>query len=506
MHWKRFIVSLAVASFLCCVVILQLNDFGITWDEPIYMRDADRIVKWLKHPVLKNIDTYLAPTSGDIHPPFRKFVAGLTHEIFTNDLKIIDNTRGYRISSLPFVFVLSLSLAYIAIGQLGYVVGILVPLIISLLPHVLFLTPLVTLDYAVASLWFIAVVTAVRGMRTIGWLLVSAVVIGLTMLTKIHGFLLLIPISAYGAWYARGRKDKFAVFVRLAAIVAVAFAVFIAAWPWLWHGTLQHITEYIHLQTSHSTVPEYIFGKTYLYVPWWYTPVMFLTTTPAFILVFFAAGAIWAVRNGNVWDRLFLMNAIFPIAFYSMPGIQRYDWVRLFLPAFPFVALTAGRGIVITAHVFRKNLRPFVVAVIMLAWLVTVYFSVICIHPWESAYYNEFIGGISGAHTIGMESEFWGNSYLGVLPWMNSHKESMMCVPFTRSAVDYYQAMGQIQAGVVFEATGDACRYEIILMRQGYIARDSYVLSLVTRLRPVYAVSVDGVPLVGVFDRWMLKH
>lgn len=180
--------------------------------------------------------------------------------------------------------------------------------------------------------------------------------------------------------------------------------------------------------------------------------------------------------------------------------MYRYDWVRLFLPTFPFICLLAGRGIFVTVRVFKKSLRGIVLAIILLAWIVTLYFSVISIHPLESAYYNEFAGGIAGARRIGMESEFWGNAFLEVLPWMNEHKNQMLCVSDPSSPFYYYQAMGQIQSGVIFLAARNVCEYVVVLMRQGWFVKDPFVAKVVRAQKPVYTVSVDGVSLVGVYD------
>ena len=501
MDKKRLFISLITASITSLIIFFVSNDFGITWDEPVYMRNAGRIMNWLNHPTLDDIEKFFAPTPGDIHPPFGKLTIGLTHEFVTNNLKVIDNTRGFRISSLLFVFPFITVLTYTAIGQFGFFIGTLVPFMFSFLPHALFLTPLAALDYAITALWFIAVITVMKGIRHNAWLVLSGMVTGLAMLTKLHGFLLFIPIVGFIIWTRPRDTVK-----KIVIVVSTAFTVYIAGWPWLWTNTLNHIGEYIRLQTVHGGVTEYVFGQRYDFAPWWYTSVMFLTTTPAFILILFVIGSYKAIRNGTLWDRFILLNAFYPIIFFSLPGVVRYDWVRLFLPAFPFVALVGGRGAVYISNIFGNKYRVMVLMGLFTAWAVTLYFSVIRIHPWESAYYNEFVGGVQGAHKLGMESEFWGNSYLGVLPWMNSHKADMMCVPFTTAAVDYYQAMGQIEAGVVFGATGDTCRYAIILMRQGYIYRDPEIYTLLTSRKPVYTVSVDGVPLVGVYDKKNVKE
>lgn len=487
MDKKRLIVSLIVAACISFIIFLVSNDFGIAWDEPVYMQHGDGYVDWLKQPTFAGIDKYFEATTNDVHPPFRKLIAGMTHEGLATSLRIIDNTRGYRISSLVFVIPFITLFTYIAIGRVGYAVGLLVPFMLSLLPHVLYLTPLVTLDYAIMVLWFIAVISGIKGAHHRGWLTVSGICIGLTMLTKLHGYVLFIPIVGFWIWHKRRMPVR-----RISYLVLVALTVYIIGWPWLWISPVSHLTRYFHLQSTFESVPEFIFGKTYIAAPWWYIAVMFLVTTPAVVLFLFFIGAWWAIRKGGMWDRAMLANALFPIVFFSLPWVYRHDWIRLFLPAYPFAALIVGRGIM-------QCKRKFIFFIII-AWLATLYFSVIRIHPWESSYYNELVGGVSGAERLGFETEYWGNAYQGVLPWMNEHKESTMCVSPTTHPFYYYQAMGQIEAEVVFNADRNVCDYAVILMRQGFFIKNSSIATIVRTQKPVYSVLLDGVPLVGIYD------
>lgn len=505
MNWKRGIVSFFVASCVSFIIFLTLNDFGITWDEPIYYREADQYIAWLKRPSFADKDKSFQVTSDDMHPPLVKVIAGITHDIFTSRFHIIDNTRGYRISSLFFVFPFIFIFSYIAIGYIGYAFGILMPLMFSFLPHVLFLTPLVTMDYAISVLWFIAVITGVKGMKQCGWLIISSACVGFAMLTKLHGYVLFIPLGV--VWLAtywkeivhsKSRKKLF--IAPLIYIAAISFTVYIVFWPWLWTAIVPHLKEYFLLQMTHAGVPVMIFGHTYAHAPWWYVPIIFFTTTPIFILLFFIFGSGFVLKRGSFRDRVFLMNALFPMLFFMLPMVNRYDGIRLFLPAFPFVCLIAGKGMQVAVQFLKKKWRIIATGILLGMWVLTVYWSVIRIHPWESSYYNEIVGGIPGAYKIGFETEFWGNAYLGVLPWMNAHKANMMCVTPTTQPFYYYQAMGQIEGGVVFNAGLGACKYAVVLMRQGLFLKDPFIATIVMTRKPIYTVSVQGVTLVGVYD------
>jgi hypothetical protein len=507
MDIKRLFVSFVTAGIISLIIICILGDFGITWDEPIYIRDAEQYIAWWKNPKLQDIDTVFHITVDDLHPPLRRTLAGVTHDVLNRRLGVIDNTGGYRVSSVLFVFPFILAFSYIAIGQFGYFIGMLLPFVYSFLPHVLFLTPLITLDYAIAALWFIAVVAGMKGMTSYLWLTVSALCIAGTLLTKLHGFLLFIPVIGYWAYYFRKTlfstrpiRKKMRVIAKILYLIGVALVVYVAAWPWLWASPIAHLGEYFRVQIEHKVIPVYIFGQTFTRSPWWYAPVMFLSTTPVLILILFAAGALYALRKGKAWDRVMLVNALYPLAFFSLPWVYCYDWIRLFLASFPFVCLVAGRGAAQIIRSLPSPLRRLGAGVLVLAWAATLYVSVVKIHPYESSYYNEIVGGVGGAHRMGFETEFWGNAYLGILPWMNAHKKDMMCVWPTTHPFYYYQAMGTIEPGVVFNAGRGACRYAVILMRQGLFVRDPFTANVVKTHKPVHALSVDGVLLVAVYD------
>jgi len=494
-------VALAVSA----VIFVVMNDFGITWDEPIYFAHAGRYVSWLKNPQLGKEHLFFQASTDDLHPPFRKLIGGLTHEILVNQLKVLDNTRGYRISSLLFVFPFILVYTYIAIGQFGYAIGIVTPFIFSTIPHVLFLTPLMTTDYALAVMWFTATITMVKSKKSIFLLTITGVLVGCMMLTKLYGFLIVIPIVGYWMWDYRktfflrdNLRDSICALWKLSFVFLVSIATYVMVWPWLWKSPFNNIYEYFRLQLGHSGVPVSIFGQTYIHAPWWYTPIMFFSTTPVYVLVFFIIGSLYIIKKGNKWDWIFFVNALFPLIFFSLPGVYRYDGVRLFLASFPFVCLVGARGMQYTVQIFHKKLQYFVLSILVLLWLGSVYFSVIRMHPWESSYYNEFVGGVYGAYQLGFESEFWGNAFFGVLPWMNANKKDMMCVYPLTAPFYYYQAMGQIESGVVFNADKGACKYMVVLMRQGMF--DAEVKHMIKTEKPVYQLLLQGVPLVGIYD------
>jgi len=323
---------------------------------------------------------------------------------------------------------------------------------------------------------------------------------------KLHGYLLFFPVTCYWLLHVwRGLVQKNSkirlarIFKKFGLFIIISLVVYFIGWPWLWFSPLQHVQEYLRLQIVHEGVPVYVFGQTYERVDWWYTPLMFVATTPIFVLAMFLLGSLYTIKKGSSWDKYIFLNAIYPISFFSLPWVYRYDWVRLFLASYPFICLIVGKGIYILLRSTNSRIRILVIVGFVVAWFFSIG-QIMRIHPWESSYYNEVVGGIAGASKLGFETEFWGNSYLGVLPWMNSHKSDFMCVTPTTHPFYYYQAMGQIESGVIFNAERNICHYLVVLMRQGLFSRDPLVSKVVATQKPVYTVSIDGVSLVSVYN------
>ena len=325
MNTKRLIISLVVSGLISIIIFFISNDFGIVWDEPIYFRNADEYISWFKKPELRGIEKSFNPTVTDAHPPFRKLTAGFTHELFTKYVPILDNTRAYRISYLIFVIPFITVFTYVAIGQLGYTVGLLVPFMYSLLPHILFMTPLVTMDYAIAGMWFITIIAAMKAMKYYRWLFISGVSLGVTMLMKLHGFLLFLPVGMY--WVCSKKHKDF--LLRVFIFLLVILIVYIAGWPWLWFHTLERLGIYFQIQLDHSNIPVYVLGKIYTQAPWWYIPIMFFTTTPIFVLVPLVFGVFQTIKQRNIFMCIMALNALYPMVFFSLPwytGMMEYGY------------------------------------------------------------------------------------------------------------------------------------------------------------------------------------
>jgi hypothetical protein len=226
---------------------------------------------------------------------------------------------------------------------------------------------------------------------------------------------------------------------------------------------------------------------------------MFLITTPIVLSMLAVIGIIWSFRKGSNEEKFIVLNAIYPfLLILLIPA--RYDGIRHILPAYPFIVLLAGIGLHVLMQTRIRFVRPISTIIVSGMIGLTVYTGFVRIHPYEQIYYNELVGGVKGANELGFETEYWGSSYLGIIPWINSHKLNKFCIYPTSFPFQYYQETGHLASGITFDASPEICEYLVVLMRQGLINQYPVINSVISTGNPEFAIFMDSVPLVAVYS------
>jgi len=498
-------VALVITLVTAGISFITLNDYGIVWDEPIYFANGDKHWDWYKAPRISNIQGFFGiDQQADVHPPLRKLLAGMTHDFLTNTFHMVNNTRGYRISGLLFLVPFVSFYTYYVVSRFGLVAGIITSSLMFFHPAVFALANLVTLDYAVMTVWFgigailLSAITPARAAAV-------GILLGISLLIKAHG---LVFALAVGVWWIIGlilKRFKLKAyhpisFRYLLLIFAVGITILIAGWPLLWSDPVDEYINYLQIQNRHPGVYSQFFGTVSKSPPFWYAPFMIFATMPVGSATLILLGLITAISAKKPAVYSLIYFSFFPIIFFMLPGVFRYDMVRLFLPALPFLYLFISYFVKWLLDLVKSRTANSLLASIIIlysAWVIvgsTVYY-----HPNELSYYNEALGGIAGAYRLGMDTEIWGWSFKDILPYMNERKGTMFCVFPTTAPFYYYQAMGQLEGGVIFEAGRGACTYLVVLMRRSMFPTDTLVQRLVDTSKPEYSVSFQDVPLVSVY-------
>ncbi|HEV3166378.1 MAG TPA: glycosyltransferase family 39 protein [Isosphaeraceae bacterium] len=204
------------------------------------------------------------------------------------------------------------------------------------------------------------------------------------------------------------------------AILAFAPAIGWLSNPAWWRETLPRLAHYYVLNSARrGSLPDIqilYFGQTYEYsLPWHNAWVLIAITVPTGILFASIVGLLFTLVRMRV-DRLpiyFLIHlAALPII--RMFETPAHDGVRLLLPTFFFLAAFAGWGTIWVADSLGWLVRMKAVwfrSALAALVLGTAAWQLIKVHPFELSYYNELIGGPSGAWHSGFELAYWYDAF-----------------------------------------------------------------------------------------------
>jgi len=300
----------------------------------------------------------------------------------------------------------------------------------------------------------------------------------------------------------------------------LAFAPFVG-WlgnPVWWRETLPRLAHYYTLNTQrHGALPTIqiiYFGQVYEYsLPWHNAWVLIGITAPAAILVAAVIGLFWAMRQIGR-DRLPLY---FLIHFLTLPVIRMmdtpaHDGVRLFLPAFFFLAAFAGWGTVWLADALAR-LSRLPVGFVRLATTAIVLGSaataLVRIHPYELSYYNELIGGPRAAWARGFELTYWYDAFTDkVIDEINGKLPLHAEVDFFNDKTDssgmvfhQLQSLGALRGDIRLTARRDDQFPYVWLLTQD--SKASAFTRLLFAMRPWYTSEprqLDGARVASVID------
>lgn len=513
MKFKKELTPILMAISFCCIVLFTLDDYGITWDEGAYFISGASYFEWLKNPSIETIDGHWDfEAVGHEHPPFSPLLGEMTRYLFQKKLNLLNRISAFRVSTLFFVFFLTLALFSFVSRLYGNKIAIIVSLLFFFLPRVFFHSHLAALDYPITAMWFLVVYAYWRGIKKQKWIFYSSILLGFALLTKLNAYFIYIPIIFY--WILSFNKklkclisrkfrlnlhENIHMFSKIIPMFIIPPIIYIAFWPNLWKNPISRILEYpqFSLRTFHVQ-PVYYFGTSSAQSPWHYPFILTLITIPLITLIPFFIGVFKIpkrpYRNTNIF---ILFNSLLPLFIISLPMVSKYDGVRLFLPAFPFICIISGLGIKYIFDFAKKfKLEKIFFLIYMLLFSLSTYNSIIKYHPYHSSYFNEVIGGVDGAEKRGFEVEYWGNAFIGTLSFLNKHSDSTFWIYNHPSRYRFYDEAGLLKKNIKF-GDKDNSDYLIVLNRKGHFNEE--IWNYYKYEKPVFSVCVSKTSLVNIY-------
>jgi hypothetical protein len=466
---------------------------GLTIDEffnveqGVYLVEQSRMLGWLNLAPTTSMEAF-RPENGynPDHPPLGRYWLGLHHHIawwiapphepagfYVTACARTGSATAFALTvwlvgSFSMMFFTTWAPANGQPGPSGQIVGGLASLALVMMPRLYGHAHLASLE-TITNLTCTAVVLVIAA----GWAnatppgrivaMVSGVVMGLALLTKIQAILIPIPVIVWALLRWRHKA-----LVPLLIWGLTALGVFFLLWPYLWLDPVGHLLEYLGRTTHRVTLYCYYFGVRYAdkAVPWHYPFVMFAVTIPLglHLLGVIAVGSLFrtckvkqAIATSGAGHLLVLSCVLFPLLVFAMPGVAVYDGERLFLTVFPLWAIFIGRGAALALEWASQRVGKPIATIAFGVAIVTQLSLNLLSHPVYLSYYNLMVGGVRGAESLGLEMNYWGDALTrhllmeavseheaaaaGVADWKQPARESVEIRPslHRNQAVDLVQ-------------------------------------------------------------------
>ncbi len=531
-------IAIMVACLTAIILTATAPGIGLTWDEPYYIATSVTYLGWFKYlaenPVkaftAEAINQYWSTTNG--HPALDRIWSGV---IWTLSRHVLDDLTAHRLGNILLVAIMIGALYLLVADAYGKAAGLFAAAALLSMPRFFFHSHLAALDVPVTASVFLVTFLFWRTVdrKEWWWGLVLGVAWGLAEAIKLNATF--IPIGLF-IWFLLFRRKWYIVF-RFLLMGFIAVITFFLVWPWLFHQTWERIIEYVDFHLKHPQLGQWYFGHFYLIPPWHFVFVMLWAVVPITVILLAIIGSSRAGKGGQakglVWLLIIsLLAALLPFMAGRVPA---YDDDRLFMPAYPFVGALAGVGFGwILTHLRRLtgriDLPVLFLPVGVLAatgLLMPQIITMTSLYPHLLSYYSEDVGGLPGATKMGLETTYWCDTYAAAIPYINAHAKSgdlIWVEPDSYNVLLYYQYHGQLRPDVkilndvpnpvsVFGAGTpqpikgqySSANWFIFQYRQSQFGMAGTTFPLLTYLKnlapPVYQISYQGVPLMGLYRR-----
>lgn len=546
--------SLAIIAVYFVVLCFTHKNAALTDDDDFYIPAGISYVAWLGKAVSFTPEAYKKKTIDTAfkinreHPPFAKYVFGISHFALRGLLGPSDSARA---GSILFSTLIVGLFCFLAIFHFGTSAGLRIAagssLMLLALPRFNLHSHVATLDVPVAAMYLFAATMVLYAERSRKAALWSGPVFGLATATKLNApFLLLAYIPFVVITRIAGRKIVQSTLsnsgvssaapsgLRLipfpAALVSMATLgplVFFAIWPWMWTDTVARVKEYIAFHANHYGIHFLYFGQVHTdapYAPWHAPFVMAASTIP---LVTSALAVFAVIRTGpRIWAHLknftktddverrqsdlvlfLILNAISTICLVAFAGTPIYGGEKLFMPFFPFWCLLAGIGV----NYLHEEIHSFVKMTSLRLVLGLLLCSSGFLYQWkysgyELSQYNALVGGVRGATALGFERQYYDLAHRDLVKWLSQNGPKNLKVHFLPNNWEYvrtykwYRRGGDLRSDIVVVNNERAADW-VVITHERRFARYSNDLSRYRKHRIMFEKRIDSTPIWTIFNR-----
>ena len=545
----------AVVVFAYFVALLAGHkQQALTDDDDFYIPAGISYAQWLSEAVTfkssawekKRIDE--AFKINREHPPFAKYVFGISHFALRG---LLGPSDGARFGTILFSTLIAALLLFLCIQHLGpkrgLRAGIFAVAMLLCMPRFYMHSHAATLDVPVAAMYLLSATLALCAERSRKAAFWAGPVFGLATATKLNApfmllaylpFVLLTRTSkttsdetpALTKTVKPASESGFQLVSFPAALVSMATLgplVFFAIWPWMWTDVVARVKEYVNFHVNHYGIHFLYFGQVHTDAPYapWHSPfVMAASTIPLVTSIFAIAGILYSYRLVRLRLRfrdgpddsrrkegdllLFvLLNAVTTISLVAFAGTPIYGGEKLFMPFFPFWCLLAGYG----ANIFYEKLEvaiskaaPRLVLVGFLACSGLLF--QISYGGYGLSQYNGLVGGVRGATALGFERQYYDLAFRDLVTWLSQEAPKNLKVHFLPNNWEYvrtykwYRRGKDLRSDIVVSNQENQADW-IVLTHERRFARYAKDLQRYRGYKVLFEKRIDGTPIWTVLKR-----
>ncbi len=522
---KNILVAVFIALFAFLLLYSTTSDIGITCDEA-WINDsaAHSFAQWMsmtaKDIIRGDFTTFRSKESIEkyfgghfhYHPPFGRMMHALSLIFFGN---IAGEIKALRISPEIMFSIICALVFLITLRFTDYISAFTASLGLLFMPRMFGHGHIFALDIPVTFMWTLTVFFFLKCDEKPIYKYLFALSLGLSFCTKAQSALIPVAIFLWLILFPDKKKFSILTFGTMGAI-----AVFYFTNPWLWVDFTSHFTEFISGMSTHTedfVVRTYYLGKKFNSnaLPWHYPFLLSFFTIPApYILLIVISVTAIAINLFNRLKEVFaksvnisnekyaifiLINALIPLIVVSSGIAPSYDGERLFLPAFPFLAILSGFGFMKIKMLCFRGKSAAGAYILSSLLILSSAISLYGIHPYELSYFNIYAGGLKGAKKIGMETTYWGDAFnKNTLGFINNNLRSKKIAGralFNTILFDYYYDYGILSNDVIYDE--DDYDYIIINHREGLLGEEEEFYT--EQMIPVFSNNHNGVPLLSIY-------
>ena len=218
-----------------------------------------------------------------------------------------------------------------------------------------------------------------------------------------------------------------------------------------------------------------------------------------------------AVRDRFETDLLLALAFAAPLAPFFLPKTPIFGGTKHWLPAYPFLAIFAGRGFALVGRAMKSALPKLgggrlrlAEAALALSCILGPLAITVHSHPFGLSSYVPLVGGTAGGADLGLNRQFWGFTTESVAPYLAANAPTGATVYLHDTAWDSWaelQVEGRMRADL--RAVGSPSDADIALMHHELHMNevDDQIWIALGTDSPAYVLTHDGVPIVSVYKR-----